>query len=262
MHVLIEVSNIHMKTSNTKNSILYFLLIFGLLASYTSIYAQNDSIKKNSPTKKFSTFLDTQKKADGITIAIPEKTNLENLHPDTEVISIFVSSRITREMIEKLPKLKLIACRSTGFNNIDMQAAAEKDITIVNVPTYGESTVAEYAFTLLLALGRKLENVINAESSQTEQESLTGHDISGKVLGVVGAGHIGQHAIKIGNGFDMKVLAYDAMPHKEIEKELNFTYTPLDDLLKEADVVTIHAPYLPATHHLINEQRLKMIVIL
>lgn len=75
MHVLIEVSNIHMNTSNTKNSILYFLLIFGLLASYTSICAQNDSINKNSNNKKFSTFLDKQKKADGITIAIPEKTN-------------------------------------------------------------------------------------------------------------------------------------------------------------------------------------------
>ncbi len=189
---------------------------------------------------------------------VEEKISLDNIHPDAEVISVFVSSQVTRQMIEAMPKLRLIACRSTGFNNIDFDAVKEKDITVVNVPTYGESTVAEYAFTLLLALMRKLENVVSAENEEFDPSELTGHDLDGKTIGVVGAGHIGQHAIQIAKGFSMRVLAYDAMPKDEIAQELGFEYVDLDKLLEEADVVTLHAPYLPATHHIINSDSLKL----
>jgi len=161
-------------------------------------------------------------------------------------------------MMEAMPNLKLIACRSTGFNNIDMQCASERNITVVNVPSYGESTVAEYAFTLLLALIRKIPDVLLTENTQFDQENLQGRDLCGKTLGVIGTGRIGQHAIKIGNGFSMNVIGYDAFPKEDLQSTLNFTYQSLDELLINSDIITIHAPYLPSTHHLINAERLAM----
>ncbi len=187
---------------------------------------------------------------------IEDKISNDNINQDAEVISIFVTSSVTRQMIEAMPRLKLIACRSTGFNNIDFDAIKEKGITVVNVPTYGESTVAEYAFTLLLALQRKIPEVLAAENQQFSPQQLNGHDLDGKTFGVIGTGHIGQKSIKIANGFSMKVIAYDAFPKNELQDSLNFKYVNLDQLLEESDVISLHTPYLPATHHIMNSERL------
>lgn len=187
---------------------------------------------------------------------VEEKISLDNLDPEAEVISVFVTSTVTRKMIEKLPKLRLISCRSTGFNNIDFEAAEEKDITVTNVPTYGESTVAEYAFTLLLSLVRRMKDVLRPDTSQLDQASMIGQDLIGKTIGVIGTGHIGQFSLRIAKGFSMNVIAYDAFPKNELQEELGFTYVSLDELIEKSDFITIHAPYLPATHHLINEERL------
>ncbi len=187
---------------------------------------------------------------------IDEKIEPSNSNADTEVISVFVSSNVTREVIEALPKLKLIACRSTGFNNIDFVAAAERGITVLNVPTYGESTVAEYAFTLLLALQRKLPDVLKANETEFTTEQLTGHDLEGKVFGAIGTGHIGQKALKIADGFSMKTIAYDTFTKEELQDQLHFKYVELDELLAQADVISLHLPYLPSTHHIMNRERL------
>jgi D-lactate dehydrogenase len=188
-------------------------------------------------------------------VFIEDKISLENCSQEAEVISIFVTSNITRQIIESMPKLKLIACRSTGFNNIDFDAVKEKGITVVNVPTYGESTVAEYAFTMLLALQRKIQEVLATENQRFMPQDLIGHDLDGKVLGVVGTGHIGQKSIKIGNGFSMKVIAYDVFPKSDLQQSLDFKYVELDELLERSDVITLHTPYLPATHHIMNSER-------
>jgi D-lactate dehydrogenase len=189
---------------------------------------------------------------------VEDKISLENLDPEAEVISVFVTSTVTKEMIEAMPKLKLIACRSTGFNNVDHATAKEKGVTVVNVPTYGEATVAEYVFALLLALTRKLQEVLDTENEQFEQSQLIGQDLSGKTLGVIGAGHIGQHTIRIGNGFAMRVIVYDAFPNEELAKSNNYQYVSLDELLNQSDFVSIHAPYLPETHHLINSEKINL----
>ncbi len=188
---------------------------------------------------------------------VSDGISVENLHPDTEVLSVFVSSTVTREMIEQLPKLQLIACRSTGFNNIDLKAAAERDITVVNVPTYGESTVAEYTFTLMLALTRKLPAslVTNADVDLTK---LVGSDLHEKTLGVIGTGHIGQHVIEIARGFSMRILAFDAFPREGLDKKLGFEYCSLEDVLSKSDFVTLHTPYLPSTRHLMNDKRFEL----
>lgn len=189
---------------------------------------------------------------------VDDKIEASELDPETEVISVFVTSHVTRDIIEQLPKLRLIACRSTGFNNIDLEAAQQHDITVVNVPTYGESTVAEYAFTLATAIMRKIPYMLRTENELFHQQDLLGSDLHGKTLGVIGTGNIGQHAIKIGNGYGMNVIAYDPYPNESIEKSLSFRYAPLDEVLSNADVITIHAPYLPSTHHLIDRDRLRL----
>lgn len=184
---------------------------------------------------------------------VEDKISLDNLNADAEVISVFVTSTVTREIIQALPKLRLIACRSTGFNNIDLECASERGITVANVPTYGEATVAEYAFALLLALNRKLPQVLEAENEQFNPVDLRGRDLDGKVFGCIGSGHIGQKALKIAKGFSMETLAYDAFPKDSLDKQLGFKYVDLDELLSKSDVVSLHVPYFPSNHHLINK---------
>lgn len=188
---------------------------------------------------------------------VDDEISLKGLNPETEVLSVFVSSNVTREMIEKLPRLRLIACRSTGFNNIDLVAAAERDIAVVNVPTYGEVTVAEYSFALLLSLTRKLPYVLTDREMHPDRES-RGRDIANKVIGIIGTGHIGLHVAKIAKGFGMKIIAYDPFPKLDQAKEIGFAYAELDEVLAQADVVSLHVPYMPTTHHLMNRERLGM----
>ncbi len=189
---------------------------------------------------------------------VEESIALDNLDPETEVISVFVTSNVTAEMIEKLPKLKLIACRSTGFNNIPLAATDARGITVVNVPTYGESTVAEYTFTLLLALTRKLAPSLGFLNREVEISSLMGSDLHEKTIGVVGTGHIGQHVIKIAKGFEMRVVGFDPYGKEELARDLGFEYVSLEELLKVSDVVTLHAPFTPENKHLINAERLSL----
>lgn len=189
---------------------------------------------------------------------VEESISTNNLHDDAEVISVFVSSTVTREMIELMPKLKLIACRSTGFNTIDLAAAAEHGVTVTNVPTYGESTVAEYTFTLLLALMRKLPQSLGFLNREFQVSSIMGTDLHEKTIGVVGTGHIGQHVIKVAKGFEMRVVAYDPFAKEELAKELSFEYMTLEELLKTSDVVTLHAPLTPENKHLINAKHLAL----
>jgi D-lactate dehydrogenase len=184
------------------------------------------------------------------------KLAAENTHPDAEVIGVFVSSQVPRELIEKMPRLKLIACRSTGFNNVDLTAATERDITVVNVPTYGEYTVAEYAFTLLLALRRKLPQTI--DDIPENPRTLTGNDLRGSTIGVIGTGHIGQRSIEIARGFGMTVLAYDLYPNEAAAESLGFSYVELPELLRRADSITLHAPLTEETRHMIGQDELEL----
>lgn len=177
----------------------------------------------------------------------------DNLHPDSEVISVFVTSTVSRELIEKLPKLKLIACRSTGFDNIDVAAARERGITVVNVPSYGEHTVAEYAFTLILALSRKLREAIQAvDDADVALGQITGFDLRDKTIGIVGMGRIGQSTGQIARGFGMRVIAYDPFPNEQRAAEIGYEYVPLEEIAKQSDVVSIHAPYTRENHHIVG----------
>ena len=187
---------------------------------------------------------------------IQGQISLENLNPDTEVISVFVTSSVTKEIIDRLPKLRLIACRSTGFNNIDLAAAAARDITVVNVPSYGEKTVAEYTFALLLALTRRLQ-IASTHIDTADQPLMMGSDLAGKTIGILGTGRIGSNVIRIAKGFAMNVIAYDPHPNNDRAQELDFTYVSLQDLYAQSDVISLHVPYTQTNKHLINHEAFK-----
>lgn len=177
---------------------------------------------------------------------------------DFDAISVFVDSSVKAKVLEKLPNLKFIATRSTGFDHIDLNECKRKDIAVSFVPSYGENTVAEFAFGLLLTLSRKIYESYDRirETGNWSFEGLQGFDLKGKTIGVVGTGRIGRHSIRIAQGFGMNVIGYDLHPDAKLAEEFGFEYKSLDNLLSAADVVTLHVPYLPETHHLINEKRL------
>jgi len=179
---------------------------------------------------------------------------------DTATLSTFINSKVTREMIDSLPNLRFIATRSTGFDHIDVDHARAKGITVSNVPTYGENTVAEHTFSLILSVARNLKRA-HSKISQGDFsiKDLMGFDLKGKTIGVVGTGHIGLRVIKMAVGFSMKVVAFDPMQNQFLSEVLGFKYVDFETLLKESDIISLHAPYNKKTHHLINEGNIELI---
>ena len=178
---------------------------------------------------------------------------------DFEIISPFVGSKIDKEIINHFPKLKLIAARSTGVDHIDAKECQKRGIKIANVPVYGDNTVAEHTFALILNLSRKIFKTFDQikETGSFSLKGMQGIDLKDKTLGVIGTGNIGRYVIKIAQGFQMNVLAFDAYPNKDLAKDLNFKYTKtLEELLSKSDIVTLHIPYIPQTHHIINKDNI------
>lgn len=177
-----------------------------------------------------------------------------------EVLSIFIYSRITADVLKKAPRLKLIATRSTGFDHIDIAACRKRKIMVVNVPFYGENTVAEHTFALILALSRKVHQAyFRTIRGDFSFEGLQGFDLKGKTIGIVGTGHIGLHAVRIAKGFGMNVIASDPAKDSLAAETLGFEYVPFDALLADSDIISLHAPYNPSTRHMINKDDIKKI---
>lgn len=195
-------------------------------------------------------------KAENEVVLIKESLSQDNLAADADVISVFVSSTISKQLIDKMDNLKLIACRSTGFNNVDFAACKARNISIVNVPTYGERTVAEYTFALILALSRKILPSVQQTMQGTIDSSLVrGHDLFGKTIGIVGLGRIGKNVAKFAEAFGMKVLAYDPFAKAESLGDFNLSLVELPELLKLSDFVTVHAPLTDDNRHLFDSEK-------
>ncbi len=179
---------------------------------------------------------------------------------EIDALGVFIYSRITRKVIESLPNLKLIITLSTGFDHIDIVCCKEKGIVVSNVPTYGENTVAEHTFALILALSRKIYPSIKRTHEQQSFEtdvSLRGFDLKGKTLGVVGCGNIGKHIVRMAVGFEMKVLIYNRSIDPLIERLPGVRYCDLGEVWKNSDVVSLTIPYTESTKHLINRDSLQ-----
>ena len=173
-----------------------------------------------------------------------------------EAISVFIYSHVTRDALNALPSLKHIATRSTGFDHIELEACRSRGIAVSNVPSYGENTVAEHTIALLLMLSRKVhQSVLQIRSGRVDLAELTGFDLQGKTIGVIGAGHIGLHVIRIARGFGMRVLAYDVRRDPFLADLLGFEYVTVERLLAESDVVTLHSPLTEKTRHLLGREQ-------
>jgi D-lactate dehydrogenase len=168
---------------------------------------------------------------------------------------VFINSVVNADVINALPNLKLIATRSTGFDHIDKVACIAKGVRISNVPYYGENTVAEHTFALILALSRNVhKSYLRTIRNDFSIEGLKGFDLNGKTLGVIGTGRIGMHVIRIAKGFGMHVLAFDVYKNVFLSDVLHFKYAELDELLEKSDIISLHMPYMESTHHIINDE--------
>ena len=192
---------------------------------------------------------------------IHEPLSMKNvsLAKDSEIIGIFIYSKIDKKILDELPNLKMIATQSTGYDHIDLKECKKRHIFVSNVPTYGENTVAEHAFALILDLSRNIHKAfLKTQRDDLTLNGLEGFDLKGKTIGVIGVGNIGTHVIRIANGFEMKILAYDKHKNRNLKKKINFTYTSLNNLLKKSDIITLHLPLNPKTKHIINKKTLRI----
>jgi len=175
---------------------------------------------------------------------------------DFDVISVFIYSELSEELLSKLGNVRLVATRSTGFDHIDLEACRKRGIMVCYVPMYSENTVAEHTFALILSLSRMIhDSYERTRQGDFECQGVRGFDLNGKILGVLGTGRIGTKVIKIARGFEMEVLAYDKYPNREIAEKLGFQYTDATSLLGKSDIVTLHLPLNEETYHFLNKDK-------
>lgn len=173
-----------------------------------------------------------------------------SLAADCEAVCVFVNDDVNAKVIDKLYEsgVKLIALRSAGYNNVDVRAAFGK-IHVVHVPAYSPYAVAEHAAALLLTSIRRIHKAYNRTRDYNfSLNGLTGFDLHGKTVGVIGTGRIGRIFIDICRGFSMKVIAYDRFPAPDSGIE----YVTLDELFERSDIISLHCPLTDETRHLVN----------
>ncbi|MGC3965839.1 MAG: 2-hydroxyacid dehydrogenase [Pirellulales bacterium] len=173
-------------------------------------------------------------------------------------VCAFVNDRLDVAVLEALSGggTKFIALRCAGFNNVDLAAAARLGIRVARVPAYSPYAVAEHTVGMILALNRKFHKAYNrVREGNFALDGLLGFDMHGRTVGIVGTGKIGECTARILAGFGCKLLAYDPYENAAM-RELGAAYVSLEELLPRADIVTLHCPLTPHTHHLINAERL------
>ena len=176
-----------------------------------------------------------------------------------EVICAFVNDTVNAAVIDKMEKMgvKALALRCAGFNNVDIKHARGK-ICVFRVPAYSPYAVAEHAMAMLLTSVRRIHKAyIRSKDFNFSLSGLTGFDLYGKTVGVIGTGRIGRVFIDICLGFGMYVLAYDKFPSKELENKKNVKYVELDELLKNSDIISLHCPLTEGTHYMIDKKAIE-----
>jgi len=176
-------------------------------------------------------------------------------YADAELITTFIYSKPHKAALEAMPNLRLISTHSTGYDHIDLEHCRSAGVAVCNVPTYGENTVAEHVFGLLLTISHNLWNAIDrTRKGDFSLKGLRGFDLRGRTMGVVGTGAIGRHVVEIARGFGMDVLAYDAEEDQSFAERSGCRYVELGELLANADVISLHVPLNEQTKHLIDEE--------
>ncbi len=172
----------------------------------------------------------------------------------TDAVCVFVNDKLNAQVIHELKEkgVKVIALRCAGFNNVDLETARASGIKVCRVPAYSPEAVAEHTVAMLLTLNRKIHKAYNRVREQNfSLNGLLGFDVHKKIVGVVGTGNIGAAFCKIMIGFGCHVIAFDVVKNSELETA-GLRYVSLEELLKTADIVSLHCPLNEHTHHLIN----------
>lgn len=194
-------------------------------------------------------------------LAVPRDVLLKEI-PQIDALLSLLSDKIDGPIMDAAPKLRVISNMAVGFDNIDVREATKRKIMVCSTPGVLTETTADFAFALLLAAARR---VVEGERSVKEGKwktwgpmILLGHDIHHATLGIIGLGRIGAEMAKRAKGFDMRIIYSDSVRRPELEKSLGVQFRDLKTLLAESDFVTIHTPLIPETHHLISEERFKI----
>lgn len=178
---------------------------------------------------------------------------------DYDAVVVRSRTKITRKIIESAGRLKIIARAGVGVDNIDVEAATDRGIMVVNAPESASITVAEHTMGIIFALARKISLADKSiKEGKWEKNKFKGVELFGKTLGIVGMGRIGTQVAARFKGFEMKILAYDPYITEENAPKLGVTLVDLDTLLKESDIVTIHVPLTPETRHFIAHRELRL----
>lgn len=172
-------------------------------------------------------------------------------------VCCFIYTRFTSDVLESLPDLKLLCTRSVGYGHIDLDACKRLGITVCNVPDYGSHVIAEHVFALLLtALRHVTEAKLKVKEGNFDYHGLRGMALMGKTMGIVGTGSIGTHTAMIAHGFGMRVLATDRCRNLVLEQQYGVRYVDPATLYRESDILSLHVPSVPETHHMINDSTL------
>tara|TARA_R110002051_G_scaffold177368_2_gene247265 strand:- start:4611 stop:5606 length:996 start_codon:yes stop_codon:yes gene_type:complete len=179
----------------------------------------------------------------------------------SEAVSLFTGDDASAHIVEKLSAIgvKYIALRSAGFNHVDLEKVAEMNMKVARVPAYSPYAIAEHTLALILALNRK---IIRAHNRVREQNfslnGLTGFDLNGKTVGVIGTGKIGAVLVKILHGLGCKILAHDVAEDKNLIDLYDVIYTNCTTICKQADIISLHVPLTPSTQHLIDKKHIAL----
>lgn len=174
---------------------------------------------------------------------------------DAEILSVFITSHINREVLEAFPKLKIITSRSTSCNHINLEECLEHDVAVTNVTKYGEVTVVQYTFGLIIALVRKIiPALFDMKKLENNSQNYVGRDLNTLTLGVVGTGTIGSKVCMLANFMGMKILAHDIKTKSELSEKFNVEYVDLNTLLKNSDIITLHLPYHDDNYHMFSHR--------
>lgn len=177
-----------------------------------------------------------------------------------DAVCAFVNDTLDRPTLETLAGagVRLVLLRSAGFNQVDLDAARQAGLLVARVPEYSPHAVAEHAFAMILALNRKLPRAATrVRDMNFSLEGLVGFDLCGKTFGVAGTGRIGQVAARIALGFECRVLAWDLAPDEALAQR-GVSYVDFDTMARESDVLSLHVPLTPDTHHLIDARTLAL----
>lgn len=190
---------------------------------------------------------------------LPADADLAKECPDVQILSIFINTKLTADVIAALPDLRLVCTRSVGFDHIDLAACKERGITVCNVPDYGSHVIAEHVFALLLGTLRHItEGNRRVNAGEFDYRGLKGMALNGKTIGIVGTGKIGRKVAQFAHGFDMRILAQDIYVVEELKEKFGVTYVEREQLFRESDIISLHAPSLPATKGMINAETIAM----